>query len=451
MDVNPATLKRWKRTRSETVGKTADEIFPGATELFMPIVQKMFSESAPHSWESHFELLDQYLKFTSVPFGEYYISMGTDVTDMVHAAHELEASEGRFRALIKASSDVVFRMSPDWSEMRQLLGRDFIADMDAPEQTWMQKYIHPDDQPRVKAVIDEAIRTKSVFKLEHRVVRKDGSLGWTFSRAIPILDADGDIIEWFGMASDITERKLIAQELQKREEKYRTLFESIDEGFCIIEVLFSDSGRPVDFVFREVNPAFERQTGICNAVGRRIRDLAPDNEEYWYEIYGKVALTGESVRLEHPAQSLGRSYEVYAFRTGEPEEHRVAVLFNDVTEREQTSRQHLELESHLRETQRLESLGIMAGGIAHDFNNILMGIMGYSELALAGLSPSIPAREYVSKMLDSARRAAELSGQMLVYAGRGQIEQRDINLQSLINETLNMLRSIISKKSVLSG
>jgi signal transduction histidine kinase/CheY-like chemotaxis protein len=450
LNINPVSLKHWMKTREETIGKTADEIFPGATEQFMPIVQKIFAEGAPYSWETHFTPLNEYLKMTSIPFGEYFISAGTDVTDIMKAAQDLKASEEHFRALIKASSDVIYRMSPSWTEMRLLSGADFIADMGDQDRTWMQKYIHPDDHPHVKEIINDAILNKSTVELEHRVLRMDGRLGWMFSRVIPILNASGDITEWLGMSSDITERKQSAQELQQREEKYRTLFESIDEGFCIIEVLFSDSGRPVDFVYKEVNPAFERQSGLRNVVGRRTREFIPNLEEYWLEIYGNVALTGESVRLKNPGQSIDRYYDVYAFRVGEPEQHRVAVLFNDVTERERAIQQKLEMESHFRETQRLESLGIMAGGIAHDFNNILMGIMGFAELALAKLSPVTPAKYYISEIMNSARRAAELCGQTLVYAGQGRIEQHDITLQALINETLNMLNTSISKKCVLS-
>jgi hypothetical protein len=107
-------------------------------------------------------------------------------------------------------------MGPDWSEMRYLEGRDFIHDTENPNRAWLDKYIDPDDQAHVTAVIREAIRTKSVFELEHRVLRKDGTLGWTFSRAIPLLDEKGEIVEWFGAASDITARKRQEEELKRQ-------------------------------------------------------------------------------------------------------------------------------------------------------------------------------------------------------------------------------------------
>jgi len=120
--------------------------------------------------------------------------------------HRLRESEDRFRALVLASSDVLYRMSADWSEMRQLLSDGFLASTEVPRRTWLDTYIHPDDREAVRSVIDEAIATRGVFQLEHRVIRADGTLGWTYSRAVPIVDADGDIVEWFGTASDTTPR-----------------------------------------------------------------------------------------------------------------------------------------------------------------------------------------------------------------------------------------------------
>lgn len=130
-----------------------------------------------------------------------------DILERAQAEEARRRSEARLRALVEASSEVLYTMSPDWSEMRQLHGREFLASTAEPSRAWLQAYIHPDDQPKVMAAINEAIRTKSVFQLEHRVLRADGSLGWTLSRAIPLLGADGEIVEWFGAASDVTARK----------------------------------------------------------------------------------------------------------------------------------------------------------------------------------------------------------------------------------------------------
>jgi len=145
--------------------------------------------------------------------------------------------------------------------------------------------------------------------------------------------------------------------LRESEKKYRMLFDSIDEGFCTIEVLFDENDNPIDYRFLEVNPSFEKQTGIQNARGRRMREIAPQHEDHWFEIYGRIALTGEPVRFENQAAQLHRWYDAYAFRVGEPADRRVAILFDDITERKQAEAKLLLNEAYLSEGQRLSRTG----------------------------------------------------------------------------------------------
>ena len=112
------------------------------------------------------------------------------------------------------------------------------------------------------------------------------------------------------------------------------MLEQVQAGFCVIRVLY-EGDRPSDYEFLEVNQGFEHATGLVNATGRRIRDLTPDHEDYWFQTYGRVARTGESLQFEHEARALGRWYSVDAVRVGEPGEDKVAVLFMDITQRKQ--------------------------------------------------------------------------------------------------------------------
>jgi len=142
-----------------------------------------------------------------------WFGTSTDIHEQKTAGLAMTESELRFRALVNATSDVVHRMSPDWKHMHELDGRGFIKTTTRLGEYHIEDYVHPDDIALARATIAAAIRDKAPFALEHRVVRVDGSHGWTYSRAVPILDADGGIREWIGMASDISARKAIEAEL----------------------------------------------------------------------------------------------------------------------------------------------------------------------------------------------------------------------------------------------
>jgi signal transduction histidine kinase/ActR/RegA family two-component response regulator len=119
----------------------------------------------------------------------------------------LRSSEERFRALVTATSDMLYRMGPDWAEMRALDGRGLLPDTTQPDQDWLRRYIPVDEHARVSAAIQSAVLTKGVFELEHRVLRSDGTAGCILSRAVPILNDNDEIVEWFGAALDLTARK----------------------------------------------------------------------------------------------------------------------------------------------------------------------------------------------------------------------------------------------------
>ncbi|MCR6630703.1 MAG: ATP-binding protein [Magnetospirillum sp.] len=121
--------------------------------------------------------------------------------------------------------------------------------------------------------------------------------------------------------------------MHDREQIFRALLGTMDQGFCIVEVIFDELDQPVDYRFVEVNGAFERDTGLQGAVGRRMREMRPDHEESWFQTYGRIARTGVSERFESYAAALRRWYDVHAIRVGAPELHRVAIVFDDVTSR----------------------------------------------------------------------------------------------------------------------
>ena len=162
----------------------------------------------------------------------------------------------------------------------------------------------------------------------------------------PITDAHGAVSGIFVEGHDVTERTSAEALLKENEARYRTLFESIEVGFCIVEMKFEGT-RAVDYRIMEANPAFVRQTG-ADVAGKWVSEFAPDLERHWLDTYGRVALTGEAAHIEHYADVFGRWFDVRALRTGEPAAHRVAIFFSDITERKMVEQRAEEGERELR-------------------------------------------------------------------------------------------------------
>ncbi|MCD6674081.1 MAG: PAS domain S-box protein [Burkholderiaceae bacterium] len=153
---------------------------------------------------------------------------------------------------------------------------------------------------------------------------------------------------WAIYFHDVTRARLTRRALGESEQHYRTLIDSIDQGYCVIEMLFDENGEAVDYRFLEVNRAFEAQTGLADAVGHRMTELAPGHERFWFEMYGDVARSGEPARFERYAAALDRWFDVYAFRSDSSATNRVSLLFRDVTERRRTDDALRESEERFR-------------------------------------------------------------------------------------------------------
>ncbi|WCP14942.1 Sensor histidine kinase RcsC [Sphingobium sp. AntQ-1] len=257
------------------------------------------------------------------------------------------------------------------------------------------------------------------------------------------------------------------EELHRGADRYRSLFESIDAGFCIIDMVFDANGSPIDYRFVEANPAFERQTGLQGAVGQSMRTMVPGHEQHWFDVYGAVAQNGERVRFEQHAEALGNIwYDVYAFRVGDPNARRVAILFNDISDRRQMElalreseerlrrlnetleervverTQALELaQEALRQSQKLEAMGQLTGGVAHDFNNLLTPIVGSLDLLLRRGIGTDRERKLIEGAVQSADRARTLVQRLLAFARRQPLQATAINISDLIENLFDLVAS----------
>jgi signal transduction histidine kinase/CheY-like chemotaxis protein len=226
MFVAPRRAARARHAITAAVGETTFEILTA----FLAFVRTahFWTETHPHLefegdmravMQRHPELARLMLDSSDAQWAQSSEALQRALTDLRTTAGTLRTTEERFRALVIATSDVTYRMSPDWTQMWHLDGQGFVADTDSATDGWLDDYVHPDDQVQLNAAIAEAIRTRSLFELEHRVRRADGTFGWALSRAVPLVDESGTITEWFGAARDITKRRSAEEALREADRR----------------------------------------------------------------------------------------------------------------------------------------------------------------------------------------------------------------------------------------
>src|SRR5262249_7418062 len=234
---------------------------------------------------------------------------------------------------------------------------------------------------------------------------------------------------------------------RESEQNYRTLFESIDEGFCTIEVLFDQNEKPFDYRFLQISPSFERHTGIKNAAGRRMREIAPEHEDHWFESYGRIARTGEPMRFENEAKQLGRWYDVYAFRVEDPERRRVGILFNDITERKQaeaeardSERRYREVQAELAHASRVATMGQLLASIAHEIKQPIAAFVTNARAGLNWLDAQPPDLEKVRKTLgwivSDGMRADDVISRIRALMKKTPPRKEDLDINEAVLEVI---------------
>ncbi|AWN37121.1 hybrid sensor histidine kinase/response regulator [Methylobacterium radiodurans] len=200
-----------------------------------------------------------------------------------------------------------------------------------------------DTDPADVAKVRDAVAARRDVVVEILNYHRDGTSFINELYISPVFDPAGQLRYFFASQLDITRFRTTEGILAESEARYRALFDAVDSGFCVVEMRFDANDRAVDYRFVELNPAFAAQTGLHEAAGRWASDLVPNLERSWFDTYGEVARTGQPVRFESGSVAMGRYFDVHALRVGEPEQHRVAILFNDITDRRR-------LENHLEAT-----------------------------------------------------------------------------------------------------
>ncbi|HBE35824.1 MAG TPA: hypothetical protein DD990_32115, partial [Cyanobacteria bacterium UBA11368] len=289
----------------------------------------------------------------------YWIGVALDISDRKQIEQELQQTNQTLTTLIESSPLPIVAISPNANvRMWNKAATEVFGWSEAEVLNRPIPIVPPDQLDECQQLRDAVANGQTFFGIETYRRKQDGSELMVSISAAPVYGNSGSIDEIMVILQDITARKQAEAALRDSEQRYRMLFESMDQGFCVCQMLFDDKGAPIDYRFLEVNPAFEQMTGLQGATGKTALQLVPNLEPFWVETYGRVALTGEAARFENRSEAMNMWFEVSAFRVGEAENHKFAILFTNISDRKITEANLRENEARLFLAQQATRSGV---------------------------------------------------------------------------------------------
>lgn len=359
--VNRAACEANRMTLEEQLGQRLNQILPShvSSGLF-DAYRNVVESGEPYSAETMFyvdnyggESQERWFDIRASRLNDGFVASWRDVTAQKLEKQSLLArqleSEERFRTLadnmtqlawMKDASGYTFWFNRRWYEYT---GTTF----EEMEGWGWQKVHHPEHVDRVTSSLHECLATGQTWDLTFPIKSADGTFRWFLTRAVPIKDESGKILRWFGTNTDITDQLASERQIRERQAIFESVFATIDDGYCVGEILTDQAGQPQDYRFLEVNPRFEEMTGLKQAVGKTAYELVPELESKWVELYSRAGLDGEVLRFEERSEAMGRDFDVFV--TPVEPRGRFVLVFKDITDRKRSEQQLRSRERWFRE------------------------------------------------------------------------------------------------------
>ena len=456
-DINNTFLQSVEKTREEVIGKRCHEVLHGYSEPCARhgkrcVARDVFETGKPgniHHVHTQAEGSEANVHILYSPMKDEagnvtrVVEAIRDMTDLMKAHVALRQSEEQYRDLYENAPCAYFSISAADasvlgcnSEALRLLGHDRETVMR------MKMFDLYDDKPQNVSKAQEVFKRlkagETIRDVELQMKQKDGHAVWISLSVEPMVDRDGNVTESRSIVVDINDRKKAEEELVKSEKKYRTILESIEEGYYEVDLVGN---------FTFLNDAMCRIRGSS-----RDELMGMSNRKYMnsetakrvYKIFNEVYRTGKPVkRVEWESKAKDgtinyaeASVLLMKDSNGQPIGFRGIV--RDVSERKR-------LEAQLLHAQKMESIGTLAGGVAHDFNNILTTIIGNASLAVMKISEDDPLREEIEDIREAGERAASLTRQLLAFSRKQIIHPKVIDLNELLTDIEKMLGRLIGE------
>ena len=366
-----------------------------------------------------------------------------DVTDRKRAEETLREAEEKYRGIFENAVEGIFQISTDGRylsvnpSLARMYGYDSPQEMtQASDPIEKQQYVNPADRTALAGLY---AGQGFVERFETEVYRKDGGRVWISMNARAVNGPDGNVEYYEGTVEDITMHKRADEVLRDSEETLRALVNATRETLLLIDT---------DGTVLVANEVVAQRLGtdLMELVGSCIYDhFPPDVAETRKEYYGRVALTGQSLRFTDVMREKLFDQYIYPVFNTKGIVSRIAIFAHDITERARAEEEKAHLESQLRQSQKMEAIGTLAGGIAHDFNNILTAIIGYGSLLQMNMEASDPRRIYADHILASSQKAAALTQSLLAFGRKQVIELKPRKVSEVIGEAEELLKRLLTE------
>ena len=393
----------------------------------------------------------RFVHLRAVPEEHYLLVVIADRTAEREVRRQLDAALERLELAINGTADGVWSwtvstgaiwVSPRFSQMLGHTGEAHIT-----FDQYIQ-WVHHEDRPRVEAALRDHFVNRRPYRAEYRIKHRDGHWRWQVSRGTSVRDQAGAVLRMVGATTDVTELREAEAGLRESQTRFRVLANHVPVGIA----LWSPEGRAI-YANPRMLAIFEVTIDqmLSGVMSSRVHgDERAQVHADWSKAVAAMKEFEATYRLELPsgAERWVRVRTVPVRSEDRQTAGHVGVI-EDITAWRESEAARRTLEAHVQHAQKLESLGVLAGGIAHDFNNLLVGILGNANLALLELPADSGVRATVQRILTAAERSADLTRQMLAYAGKGPFLVARVNLTALVREMPSLLQAVISKRATL--
>ncbi len=347
---------------------------------------------------------------------------------------KLQENEECYRSIVDNQIEMVGIYRPDTTltYVNEAQCRYFNKKPEELIGTSFLSLIYEEDQKTVIDKIKYLTIANPIATIEERVITPNGEIRWQEWINRGVFDEKGRLTEIHAIGRDINKRKQAEEKLKKSEEQYRSLFNSMHEGFALLEIICDDSNIPIDYRYLDVNPAFERILGTKRdkLIGKTILELYPDIEEFWIKTYGQVALTGKRKHFRQSYSRFDKYLEIIAYSPGRMQ---CAVLFIDISEQKEMERQIASLD-------RLNLVGEIAASIGHEIRNPMTIVRGFLQLLME--KPEFcREREYFNIMIEEIDRSTCIIKEFLSLVKSKQLELKMNNINSIIESIYPLLQA----------